>query len=102
MNIEVEIKTKHFRNSWGYVDPNNCPLAMAIKDKLELSGDDVGVSMGSARIQDKRYRVPSEWCHNQKVYDGKWKDINIDKIIKMVKEDKSLELPTITLTLTER
>lgn len=102
MNLEVKIKTKHFRHSWGYVSPNDCPLAMAIKDKFELSGEDVGVSIGSARVQDKRYQVPFEWRYDQRVYGGKWKGMDIDKIIKMVKEDKTIKLPTITLTLTER
>lgn len=102
MSLEIKIKTKHFRESLGYVHSSHCPLALAIKDKLKLDGFDVSTSIGSARIQDKHYRVPLKWCCDQMVYHGKWKGVDIDTMIKMVKEDKTIKLPTITLTLTER
>jgi hypothetical protein len=96
-NINIKVTTKHFRKSTGYTDPWGCPLAMAIKDVYPNS--QILINIGNANIDGVNYEITYDWCFGQNIYGGKLKNLSIDEMIKLAKEDKSIRFPTKMLML---
>ncbi len=103
--MKITVLTEDFRNSRGYTESTNCPLAIATKRQLDVYK--VTVSMGSVTIKNepngiwKHYNVTYDWCSDQKVYKGKYKGMSIDKMIDLAKQDPNIEFPSLKLELTE-
>lgn len=102
---KITVLTEDFRNSSGYTEPTNCPLAIAIKRQLGVY--DVNVRMGEVIIKNEPnsrwgvYNVTYDWCSDQKVYKGKYKGMPIDEMIVLAKQDPDVEFPPLELELTE-
>jgi hypothetical protein len=88
--IEIQIKTKHFRESLGYESLVECPLALACKDHFP---DGIRIQVGgySVNVGLKRYEIGSNWA-------DKISPFEINKMINSAKEGN--EVPTVTVTLT--
>jgi hypothetical protein len=86
--MEIQVKTKHFRESKGYSSIRSCPLALAIHDVVE-EGTPVSVGGHSVTIGEKNYNIGENWMDpdiiNQMVYDAK----------------EGNEIETVTVVLTE-
>lgn len=98
METQLKVTTKHFRMSSGYTDSSNCPLAMAAKEHFKTN--DVSVICGDIKVGLQHFSVTNDWRSGQTVYGGKWKGMNIDGMIRAVKDDNKLRIPTKVLTLT--
>ena len=104
-NMKIKVLTEDFRNSSGYTEATNCPLAIAIKRQLDVYK--VTVSVGSVSIKNepsgiwKPYNVTHDWCSGQRVYKGKYKGMEIDDMIDLAKQDPNVEFPSLELELTE-
>ena len=102
---KITVLTEDFRNSSGYTEPTNCPLAIAIKRQLDVYK--VSVSMGGVHTRNEPnsrwgvYNVTFDWCLDQKVYKGKYKGMSIDEMIDLAKQDPNVEFPPLELELTE-
>ncbi len=95
--LKIKVTTKHFREATQYVDVSNCPLARAIKDKFPNSK--ISICIGVATIDYVDYELSFDWCSAQKIYGGKLKNLSINDMIDMAKNDESIVFPTKTLVL---
>ena len=83
----IEVKTEHFRNSPSYLSNDECPLALAIKDKLPDSV--VGVGGYDVRINDEWYSFSDNW-HNA---------IQIKQWMELAQHGEEIETVKVKLTL---
>jgi hypothetical protein len=107
--IIVEIRTEHFRRASYYSCHINCPLALAVKDVVNISSENnyrVSCILGSVTIGNPHnmvslgYGVTDEWNSKQTLYTGDLKGKSIDQMIIMAKEDPTIEFPPLVLKLT--
>jgi hypothetical protein len=102
---KITVLTEDFRNSSGYTETTNCPLAIAIKRQLDVYK--VTVSMGNVTIKNEPnsrwgvYNVTYDWCSDQKVYGGEYEGMHIDEMIDLAQQDPNVEFPPLELELTE-
>jgi hypothetical protein len=90
--MKIEVTTKHFREASNFISNIKCPLALAIKDVVP-EGTDIGVGGEDVDIDDKRYSISLNWGRSE------YTPTIINKMIWAAKQD--IELPTVTVTLTE-
>jgi len=90
--MEIEITTKHFREASSFISNTKCPLALAIKDVVP-EGIDIGVGGDDVDIDNKNYSIDPNWGR------GKYTPITINRMIQDAKQ--GIEIPTVTVTLTE-
>ena len=107
--IMVEIRTEHFRRASYYSDALNCPLALPVKNVVNISSENnyrVSCVLGSVTIGNPHnmvslgYEVTEEWNSGQTLYTGDLKGKSIDQMIIMAKEDPTIEFPPLVLKLT--
>ena len=109
--IFVYIRTEHFRRATSYTDACGCPLALAVKDVVNISEENeylVSCGLGNVTISNLRsginfgYGVTYDWCHCQTLYTGELEGKTINQMIIMAKENPNLEFPPQVLKLTLR
>jgi hypothetical protein len=99
--MKIKITTEDFRNANCYTDPNNCPLATAVRRQVDA--DYVSCCIGSVSIKKdgitKHYVVTEKWRTDQKLYKGEHKGMCIDSMIYLAKNNPDVEFPTKKLIL---
>jgi len=102
--MKIQITTEDFRNATKYSDPDNCPLAVAIKRQFPQVTF-VSCSIGEVTIGDQQrvkynnYFVTFKWNSDQEVYGGEYEGMSIDEMINLAKSNPTIEFPTIELKL---
>ena len=105
VNMKITVLTEDFRNSSGYTEPTNCPLAIAIKRQLDVYK--VSVSMGGVHTRNEpnsrweECNVTYDWSQDQNVYGGEYEGMHIDEMIDLAQQDPNVEFPPLELELTE-
>ena len=92
--IEIQIKTEHFRESWGYESIEECPLAIACKDHFP-ERTRIRVGGHTVYINRESYKIDDYWGNPN----GNLRCEEIDEMVSDAKEGK--EIPTVTVTLTK-
>lgn len=89
--IEVPIKVKHLRNNREYSDPQQCPLALAVKDKIELNPT-MFFRVGITFVNANGYLWTIDGRYNRADYDRDYKlagkrkrDNTVIKTIKLIR-----------------
>ena len=88
--MEIQVKTEHFRESDGFMDIFNCPLALAIKDVVPKRTS-VRVGGTYLYIGKQKYLISENWMDLAFI---------INRMIQKAKD--GIKIETITVTLTER
>lgn len=86
--MKIQVKTEHFRESNGFMDIFNCPLALAIKDVVPEKTD-VRVGGSYLYIGKLRYQISENWMNLA---------FHINGIIQDAKDGEEIETVTVTLT----
>jgi hypothetical protein len=92
--IKIQIKTKHFRKSSGYVSIDKCPLALACEDHFSKTTR-IRVGGYHIHINGETYKIDDYWGNPF----GNLGSVEIDEMVKDAKDGK--EIPTVTVTLTK-
>jgi len=88
--MEIQVKTEHFRESNGFMDIFNCPLALAIKDVVP-EGTSVRVGGTHLYIGRQDYLISENWMDLAYI---------INRMIQKAKN--GIKIETVTVTLTKR
>ena len=101
--MKIKVTTEDFRNATSYTEPDECPLAIAVKRQLGVY--DVSVTVGSVFIKNKEgenwkiYDVDYSWCSEQRIYKGEYEGMSIDDMIELAKSNPDIEFPEVELEL---
>ena len=79
----VKISTKHFKLAKDFYSNDNCPLAVALKEKLNRA--DIKVGGVGVEVGVDRYQIPSNWPRVAGGSDGIYSRIQRAKNGKRVK-----------------
>jgi hypothetical protein len=91
--MKIEVKTEHYKNSTCYLDQENCPLAMAIKDVFSKKENTyIWVGGFTVKIDEQEYNIGIEW-NRLTVHE-------IEANIKKAKQGE--EIPTIIVNLNKK
>lgn len=101
--IEVVIKPKHFKNATEYVDNNRCPLALAIKEQLNLK--DISIcsdtvyddERGGRRIYSFYWGMEGTAAGSLGYNEDKTA-VTVNDLIKRAKQKKKVGSYTVVLT----
>jgi hypothetical protein len=88
--MKIEVRTEHYRNSTEYIDQNNCPLAMAIKDVFSKKENTyIWVGGFTVAIDGQQYDIGGEWAY-----------LEVPEIeSNIIKAKQGEEIPTIVVNL---
>ena len=91
--MKIQVKTEHYKNSNGYLDQENCPLAMAVKDVFsQKEYTYIWIGAFTAKIDGQKYEIGEEWS-----------DLIVQKIEANIKKAKEgQEIPTIVVNLRKK
>jgi hypothetical protein len=86
--MKVQIKTKHYKESPGFLSNTECPLALALKDALPDSNIRVGGDY--VKIDGKDFNIEKTWGYGKTSFE-------INRDIREAKEGKEIETMEIEI-----